>query len=192
MKMHYAALLFAMSAGAAQAVTQNFDSYSGGTVLTGVDVGGFSLSSGGDPVQINSSVGFFGTGAFIETDPFSNASPFRADFLVSGVNSVSVDVGDANGDADDLFLFAYDSIGGLIDSFTTSIIASYVGFETLTVSGPNIAYVVFGGGSSAFPNSVYADNFSYTVATVPLPAGGLLLAGGLGLMGMARRRRRSA
>lgn len=62
---------------------------------------------------------------------------------------MSVGVGDVNADADDLFLFAYDLFDNLIDSYTTSIADSFVGFETLTVSGANIAYVVFGGGNQS-------------------------------------------
>ncbi len=174
---------------AASAVTQDFEGFNGGDDITGQDLGGFTLTAGGDIVEIVNAYDYFGTGYFIGSNPFVNDNPYRADFSVLGVNQVSVGVGDANADADDLFLFAYDMFDTLIDSYTTSIANSFVGFETLTVSGPNIAYVVFGGGNQVFPNSVYADNFTYSTAAVPLPAGGLLLLGALGLLGFGRRRR---
>ena len=70
-----------------------------------------------------------------------------------------------------------------------------IGFNDLTTDARgrifvgSLAYVVFGGGNQLYPNSVYADNFTYSTAAVPLPAGGLLLLGALGLLGFGRRRR---
>jgi hypothetical protein len=197
MRNKITALVIACALGGATtavAAVQDFESFSEFDVITGVDLGGFSITAGGDGISVLNAGNFFGTGNFIQTDPFDNSNPYRADFSVSGVSSVSVDVGDNNQDPDDLFLRAYDAFDTLLSSFAISITSSFVGFETLTVTGTDIAYVVFGGAGQGGRNNVYADNFSYqTVSPIPLPAALPLLAtafGGLGFL--ARRRRRKS
>ena len=192
MKQFLTAAVLSLALGTgANAATQDFDSFTESDVITGLDLGGFSITAGSDSVSILNSGNFFGTGNFIQTDPFSNDNPFRADFSVAGVSSVSIGLGDNNADEDNLFVNAYDALDNLLDSTSLFNPAANVGFETLSVFGSDIAYVVFGGTGQDGKYNVYADNFSFEVAAVPLPAGGLLLLGGLGAFGALRRRKKS-
>ena len=187
-KTAIAAALFCAAGSMASAVTQDFESFSALDDITGTDLGGFSLSAGSDPVMV---VGgnYFGTGNFIQTVPFDNINPFRADFSVAGVSTVSVDIGDNNGDADDLYLFAFDAADNALAFDSVSILDTYIGFKTLTVSAADISYVLFGGHGLNDNNNLYADNFTYDTALVPLPAGGILLLTALLGLGAAKRRK---
>jgi hypothetical protein len=87
---------------------------------------------------------------------------------------------------------AYDSMGALIDSF--NVAGGGVGTDTL--SGGIISYVTFSGsgGYVALSNLTYnydgtTDGVNDDLAPVPLPAGGLLLLGGLGAIAGLRRRK---
>ena len=189
LKTTIAAVALCAAGSMASAVTQDFEGFSEFDVITGLDLGGFSLTAGGDGVSVLNAGNFFGTGNFIQTDPFDNTNLFRADFSVAGVSMVSVDIGDNNADADDLYLYAYDAANNLLTSDTKSILSSFVGFETLTVSAANISYVLFGGAGVNGKNNLYADNFIYDTAQVPLPAGGILLLTALLGIGAAKRRK---
>ncbi|ARE38751.1 hypothetical protein RGUI_0610 [Rhodovulum sp. P5] len=191
--MKLAALAVATSIGlgtaaSAALVTIDFNGFTPGTEITGVDLGGVSITQNGSSV-------FAWQDANVSADTIilgntSTSDGYRADFA-NVVSSVSVDVGDNNADADDLYLEAYDSLDNLIASDTAFIDSAFVGFETLSVAGTDIAYVIFGGYGVGGLMNVYADNliFETVAADVPLPAGGALLFGALGAFGLARRKR---
>lgn len=86
---------------------------------------------------------------------------------------------------------AFDSAGNLLSSFTSS---GGVGTETL--SGGIISYILFSGrgGYTTISGLTYnydgvTDGQNDDLPGVPLPAGGLLLLGGLGALAGLRRRR---
>jgi PEP-CTERM motif len=114
---------------------------------------------------------------------------YKAIFSIGGVNTVSVDMGDYDSDADPLVLYAYNSSNVLIGSDSALLDASVNGGLTLSVStSQDIAYVLFNNAYGEFPGSVFIDNFTYNSTTVPEPATMLLF--GLGLIGVAGVRRK--
>ena len=197
MKPIIAALALCWMGGVASAATLTFEFDSLRGNITGLDLGGVSITAGTNDV----SIGFSGSGswALINQNSFYGiASPdnlFRADFSVAGVSSVSIGMGDGRyydpvEDLDDLILEAYDRNDVLVARSSASITSFFDIYLPLQVSAPDIRYVRFGGIDENGLNTVYADNLSFTydppIAPVPLPATALLLLGALGLLGMAR------
>ncbi len=120
-----------------------------------------------------------------QTQPLPD-DPFRADFIVPGVNMVSVVLGDNGGDVDNLFLKGFDSNDTLLDSSFRLLPAGTRGGFLLSVSAPQIAYVEFGRmiERRGEGNSVQFDNFSYETnglmpTPVPEPTSAMLLGTGL-------------
>lgn len=182
-----AAAVVALTAVSASASTTtiDFESFAFGTDISGVDVGGVAFSAGGAAVTVD---GFLGNRGIIPRPLGPN--PFRADFTAGNVVGVSVDIGDLGADADDIFLNAFDMFGSLLASDTFTIPAGVGGYFNLGVMASNISYVTFGGVGFNDDNNVFADNFSFaSAAVIPLPAGGILLLGALGMMAAARRRK---
>jgi hypothetical protein len=172
--------------------TETFDSFNSGTTVSGPGVfADFELSAGSDSIIVTPfAPGPNFSGNSIQSDPFISASPFRADFSIFGVRGVSVTLGDYNQDPDNLFVRAFNSLGTLLDEGTFALPGTTYGGPTLSVSSASedIAYVLFGS-TGTFSNSVFADNFSYTVAdstSIPTPA---ILPGLIG-MGVAALRKR--
>jgi len=132
-------------------------------------VGGATIRCFGDP---NTTVGVW-----------EDFSVLRAD-LGCTTNSVSIDLGDFNGDDDNMYVEAYTSGNVLVDSDTSFIPFTFTGMNTLTVTGSNIAYILTGSsGSFPTPNTVFVDNIAFTCdATVagellPLNTTALFISG---------------
>lgn len=156
----------------------------------------FGQSSGG--VNIVSQLGApgppFSPSRSARWDPMVQTTPddpFRADFLIPGVNMVSVVMGDNGGDADPLFLNAFNAGGTLLDSASQTLAAGVFGGLILSVSASNIAYVEFGRtiGQTGEGNSVLFDNFSFETmtASTPIPEPSTALLIGTGLFGLIYR-----
>jgi hypothetical protein len=125
----------------------------------------------------------FGTSDGTYNNLFGGATTtavFRVDF-VETMQVVSLD---ALGDdpSDFARLSAYTSGDLLIDTYSTGVLLTG-NFETMTVTGADIAYVLAEGIS---PDAVGFDNL--TANTVPIPAAVWLFASSLGLLGWLRRK----
>jgi hypothetical protein len=157
-----------------QATLIDFESFSLNAVVSGPGVfPDVTFSAGNEDIAVNTNASLlgpdFGGNNCVRAVPlFSNPDPFRADFSVP-VNSVSVVIGDNDADFDNLFLMAYDASNNLIAIDTRFIPDSFVGGVTLAVSASNIDHVIFGTlATDPAPNSVYWDNFNYTIAPEPV------------------------
>ncbi|MFZ5520507.1 MAG: PEP-CTERM sorting domain-containing protein [Pseudomonadota bacterium] len=116
------------------------------------------------------------------------AVAFRAQ-LTGGFSSFSIGMGDAGADDDEGRLEAYDARGNLLATDSLSIAAGVVGGGVMSVSSTTpIAYVLFYEVGS-YPGVVAWDNVSFTAA-VPEPQTYVLMAAGLGAVGLLTRGRR--
>ena len=181
-----AVVVASFASGASAGPLINFESFpdAGGPTYTEQGVTFRSVVAGGMLGQRTGSGSPNNTKSILEeSSPREN---FRAD-IAGGAGFVAVDLGDLNQDPDLLFLEAYNAAGTRIGYAEELIDGSFVGFRTLSVTAPNISYVIFGGRPPATGgNSVYADNFTYDA--VPEPGAlGLAVVAGAGLL--VRRRR---
>ncbi len=200
MTPYIAAAMLYLTAGIASAATVTFDFDDLRGNISGLDLGGVSITAGTNDV----SIGLSGAGSFalFSLDSlFGTATGdnlFRADFSLGGVSSVSIGMGDGRlfnpvEDLDDLILQAYDKEDRLISSDLASIQSTFDIYLPLQVTGANISYIRFGGIDENGFNTIYADNLSVTydppIAPVPLPATALLLTAAVGLLGITQRQR---
>jgi hypothetical protein len=125
--------------------------------------------------------------------PFSNTQggAFVATFS-QAVSGVSIEFGDFLGDNDEAFLMAYagaNGTGALLGSDFQSYPITMTlpnDVKTLSVGGPGITSIVFGGGGATHPQSLYWDNLRLnTDGAIPGPTAALPFA----LAFLVRRRR---
>jgi hypothetical protein len=120
-------------------------------------------------------------------------APLRADFT-GPVNFVSVDIGDLGGDADNLFLRAFNASNVLLGSAAQLLPGGLSEMRTLSLAVGGIAYIEFGGVGLNGESNVYSDNLSFGTrgGAVPEPASWAMLIAGFGLVGALQRRRTAA
>lgn len=170
----------------------NFNSQSGSGFATYTESGATLASAGGGTFEFaltpNGTVGVLGSGI---PHPL-----LRAD-IAGGASEVSVDLGDFNADQDGLLLRAFSSLDVLLTTATLATLSADETMHTLSVTAPNIAYVLFGSQAPSLDgSSVFADNFAFTQAEAitPMPEPATMTLFGLGVAGLSalrwRQRRR--
>lgn len=198
MKNILLATALTLGASAASAATIDFEGYAIGTGYTGFTDGIATITpllhSGDFAAEIDLDTHEVGQSLWLYNDTdddneiAGNPSQARVDFAVA-VASVSVDLGDLAQDQDNVFLAIYDANDLMLDYIEFLSDADSIDMMTLALSSTStIAYALFGTNGYDM-GAISVDNLSYDVAAVPVPAGGLLLASALGLLGLKRRRR---
>lgn len=185
------AMAVALAAGAAQAVTITFDDLAAGTVLTNQYAGvTFSNPLAGGLFANTATPGPpFSAPMAIQPVNYRASGNYNLAVFDLSATSVSVVMGDFDGDEDVLHLEAYDAGNNLLASDVQVLPAPVNGGLVLSVSASNIAYVQFYGRGGGV-NSVYFDNFTFDAGVVPEPLTALGLVAGAGaLAGYLRRRK---
>ncbi|WP_299847342.1 VPLPA-CTERM sorting domain-containing protein [uncultured Roseovarius sp.] len=190
-----AAIVVSLSAGAAHAVTVDFNNIATGFYAAGTDFSGITFDSG---IQLRTfQQGAGGPGMDGNIARQFGGTPFRQGESIGGafngftVSSLSLVAGDSGGDIDIINFQAFDSLGNLVDE--TGAINSRSSI-LLSLSGTGIASFFLDiedvpqnfNGSSNFDNITFAKE----AAVVPLPASLPLLGAGLVAMGVVGRRRK--
>jgi hypothetical protein len=184
-------LAFAGCALSAQAILFDWENTGLGTfpsvsqTVSGVTA---TATGGAQGVTVQDESSFPGWGPAGVRTPISAApnprDPFRVDFSTN-LLTVAAITGDLGADDDgSITLTGYNS-ANVVVAFTS---VPYGGLSVpvaIAIAGPNIRYVI-GTGGGAFPNSIFWDNFEVTA--VPEPS--VLLALGLGIAAIARKRLR--
>lgn len=115
---------------------------------------------------------------------------FRADFA-SVASAVSVDLGDFDADADEIFIEAYNSSNALLGTSVLLLSAADSVMHNLSANFASTSYVLFGSRDpSVNGSSIFADNLTFDLGgAVPEPATWAMMITGFGLAGGALRRR---
>ena len=144
---------------------------------SGVTFTGEAPSTSLRVANLSGRIGILGEGS-----PFQ---PVRAVHATDLFSLVTVELGDASTDTDNLFLRGYDAVGNLLAESTDFL--SGTGYRTLSISGM-FSYVLAGSTSSINNSSVILDNFWFeTKAAIPEPSTVLMFGFGILLLASHRR-----
>ena len=102
-------------------------------------------------------------------------------------SAVSVELGDNGSDADELFLSGFKG-GTLVEQVLAVLPAGVTGLTTLSLVGAGFDAIRFGATDRLGTGGIQADNLSFAVAPIPLPATAWMMLAALGAAGLARRR----
>jgi hypothetical protein len=159
---------------------------------------------GGVDLEIRNIGGFSGVPASFGSRtlaPFNdtNGGPFLANFFTA-VNNLKFSFGDfRTSDVDIATATAYSGLNGtgsVLGTFTSAPccgVGSGFELQTGSITASGIQSIVFGGGSPAFPQSLFFDNIEVNIsAGVPEPSTwAMMLLGFFGLAWTTRRRRQA-
>lgn len=186
-----------LGTSAAQATVLTFGDVSDCNVASEVTITG---GVGSEACQVTP--GPTGSSALVRSTVPDVLDSFWVAEFAFDVSNVSIDLGDLGSDPDRLFLWAWDAALNLIGFTELDISATDSTMHTLSLAFTNIRSISFGTIGALFPGDpnglglggIYADNLTYTrtPSEVPVPAAMPLLLlglGGLGVMGLGRKRK---
>jgi len=200
-KLFAAAAALALGTGAASAATytvtagDNYcDDRSGFSGSPCTDVGELGQNPGDDIFELalnnGDSAALYGYVAGQGADQYADTATVRGNGTYRITVNLTGDViGGDNFDAE--LKFGIDStLGGLSSVGTVSNTAPSWTTTVSLLAGTDYSLAIDAAGGDFSGGEAMTYNVS--IAAVPLPAGGLLLLGGLGAFGIARRRRKAA